>query len=1003
MANVNSISSNSYGSTQSLYGSKNVLTGLASGMDTETMIQNSVSGYQTKIATLQQSQTKIEWKQDAYRNITDQMNSIIQKYTSYTSKTNLGSNGFFTSAATTTTQGSHASAISATGTAKSDIQIDAVTQLATAARYAVSANALDLNADAQAVGKAIDWSQMKTIGQVKGTLTLKYGSETIELNFDESDTDIDSEDGLKTAIEKKLEEINVKTTKDTVKASDLFYLDVEDGKFEIKVNRTNKADDGSSVYINSVSGNIESLLGASKPETSNIEDKVKNNSFTVKDFGALAKEQGTAEHLVGKTISVTLDGQTKKITIGNILHPDIAGIDTQIADLEQQLEAQGITDEQKESINTQLSDLRSQRAQLAKEDRGDALAADLQSSINKAFGSGRLTVSMDGGLHFDVPKNSGSTIKVESEVGELLGIGKNGVSNYFNTSNTLGDLLSSSALDSLRIKGDSTKFEGTRYFDKDGNQLLRDGGVYYRSDGKGGYLMKDGKKVSATLDHQARYDADGNLFMQEDGEGDFYRVDEKGNFLYDLTINDTSVGKFTKDTALESVMVAINSNIDVGVNVSYSNLTSQFTFTARDTGETGKIEFGDGLAKKLFTVDSAAKKLSGLTDGSTDWSGATIGGVALPGADTLGSGSTLEDLRNVINNAGFSFRIDYNEATDEFSFVSASTGKELEDFNRSVKVGDKTYSIKDLFQSSSSRTSGQDAILKATVNGQSLTLQRASNTVNMDGMSVTLKETFNVDENGNAIKGEAVTFKTSSDADKITDAIKSFVEDVNKLMKDVREAYATAPLKKSGSSSASSYEPLTESDKADMSETAIAAYEEKAKTGLLFGDTDLSQLYSRLLNAIQSTGTDRMDMEAIGLTTTYDSGLTQLSLDEEKLRSALESDPDKVRNVFAKTTEGGSKTNGLMATLKATLNTYGSTSLANPGVLVRKAGTKLSAISLVNNNLQTQLDNITKQIEQWQSRLSDKVDYYTKQFTQLEKLMSTMNNQSSMLSDLMGY
>ena len=60
-------------------------------------------------------------------------------------------------------------------------------------------------------------------------------------------------------------------------------------------------------------------------------------------------------------------------------------------------------------------------------------------------------------------------------------------------------------------------------------------------------------------------------------------------------------------------------------------------------------------------------------------------------------------------------------------------------------------------------------------------------------------------------------------------------------------------------------------------------------------------------------------------------------------------------------------------------------------------------MSLLNNNLAKQISSIDSQIETWQSRLSDRIDYYTKQFTQLEKLMNTMNNQSSMLADMMGY
>ena len=65
MASVSSVSS----SSSSIYGNKNVISGLASGMDTESMIENAVSGYKTKISTLQQKRTKVEWQQEVYRSI----------------------------------------------------------------------------------------------------------------------------------------------------------------------------------------------------------------------------------------------------------------------------------------------------------------------------------------------------------------------------------------------------------------------------------------------------------------------------------------------------------------------------------------------------------------------------------------------------------------------------------------------------------------------------------------------------------------------------------------------------------------------------------------------------------------------------------------------------------------------------------------------------------------------------------------------------------------------
>ena len=893
MANINNISSNSYSSSTSLYGSRNVLTGLASGMDTETMIQNSVTGYQTKISNLQKDQTKLEWKQDAYRELIDQMYSIKQKYTSYTSRTNLASNAFFTNARTAAPEGENAEAITASGVAKSDIQINAVTQLATAARYSVEANALNLNASASATGEAINWDGSKAVGQVKGTITLKYDTQSIDLDFDASDTEIGTPDGLRKAIMDKLKDVTVKTSKGSAKGNELFNVEVEGNKFTFTVNTDNKAHNGSSVYINSVSGNVSQLLGANKPASTNIEDKVKNNSFTVGNFENLVKNEGTAEYLSGKTIEVTLDGTTKKIKIGDLTNTavnldtaQINEINTRIAGYEAQLNdtESTLTEEERAEIEQQLDAARAEKSDAVNtataNAMNNALVTDLQSKLNDAFGNGKVSVNLqDGGLHFDVAEHSGSTLKVaSSEVGEMLGIGKSGVSNYFNTSKTLKDLLGSNELKNYRIaaEGDSDTFR------------------------------------SVTVDGETKYYDKGNNLVAKDNDDKWYRVDDKGEFLLDLQLNGKSIGKFTKDSALENVMTAINSSADSGVNVSYSNLTSEFVFTARETGAAGRIDFGDGLAARLFA--------SGGLDGA---------------------GTTY--------------------------------------------------------------TEGKDALVSATVNGKELELTRSSNVIDMDGMKVTLKKTFNVGEDGKADKtGEAITFSTSTKSDEVVDTIKGFVEDVNKLLKGVYDAYATQPLTKSGSKR-EGYSPLSEEDKADMSENAIKAYEEKAKTGLLFGDTDLSQLYSKLLSAIQPGGNDGAALRAIGLKTTYSSGVTQIELDESDLRAALDSDPDKVRNVFAKTEEGGSATDGLMASLKATIETYGSTSVSTPGVLVRKAGTKLGGgLSLLNNNLQKQIDNVNKQIESWQTKLSDKIDYYTRQFTQLEKLMSQMNNQSSMLADLMG-
>ena len=134
MASVSSVSS----SSSSIYGNRNVISGLASGMDTESMIENAVSGYKTKISTLQQKRTKVEWQQEVYRSIIGKMSSFSDKYTSYASSTNLLSSGFFNQAVKVTATGKYADMVSASGKTSSSVQILGVKQLARAATYTVS-------------------------------------------------------------------------------------------------------------------------------------------------------------------------------------------------------------------------------------------------------------------------------------------------------------------------------------------------------------------------------------------------------------------------------------------------------------------------------------------------------------------------------------------------------------------------------------------------------------------------------------------------------------------------------------------------------------------------------------------------------------------------------------------------------------------------------------------------------------------------------------------------
>ena len=354
----------------------------------------------------------------------------------------------------------------------------------------------------------------------------------------------------------------------------------------------------------------------------------------------------------------------------------------------------------------------------------------------------------------------------------------------------------------------------------------------------------------------------------------------------------------------------------------------------------------------------------------------SINNVAIKGLD---ENSTVSDLLSKINSSDAGVKASFSAVTGQL-IVSANQTGAAEELNL---TGNMATALQGAV------TRGTNATLDVTVNGKRVENYDAgaNNTFNLDGLNVTLKGNFTTEG-----VQDAVSFNTQTDSDKIVSAIKSFVDDYNAIIKEVHSGYTTQPLSKSGGSA---YEPLTEKDKEGMSDKAVDAYESKAKTGLLFGYNDLSNLYNEMRSAISNLG-----LSDIGLSTEYDSDskVTTLKLDEDKLRETLSSDPEKVKKAFV----GDGTTGGLASKTSDTVKKYASTSMAGYGVLVKKAGTTKKATSLLDNTLQKQINNLDDDISKWTTKMNTQIDNYTRMFSQLETLMNTMNGQSSMLSSLMG-
>lgn len=827
MASISSLMSS--GSSSSIYGirNSNIISGLASGMDTEAMIEGMVQGYQQKITQLGQDRTMLQWQQSAYQSISDKLVEFSRKYMSYNSPaTNLFSASFFNNAILTSANGTYADLVSATGKSSSTIVLNAVAQLAEAARYTHDASGLDTSLGK---GEPVKLGEKQPLSTMSGSLTLEYGNKKVTLDFGELEL-FNKADGtldtakFQTALQDKLKEQKITTSSgDQVSADTLIDVKVDSNG---TVTLSDKKGAGNNVHFSGATGDLKNLVTSADAEGT--------SSFTLSTTEKVVKEDATkAEYLSGKSFTVTLNGQTKTFTLGEI-------------------------DPSKGNLHEQVKQ-------------------NLQEGLDKAFGKGKITVDMDttgpGEHSFSFSVSNGDTFRITSPVGEVLGLGENGVTSYVDTGKTLGDLLGRTS--------DGAGLNGLT-----GGELAKAiGDVTEIKD-------KDGKVTS-------RVDSEGNT-VDEQG----YRLDKDGKRFqeYELTVNGVSIGKYNKDTALETVLNDINSNTEAGVSVSFSKTTNQFVFTAKETGAGRRVEIGGELGERLF-------------------------------------------------------------------------GK--------VDVTDKDH-----------YTAGQDAKFTATINGQKMEFSRSSNTFDLDGMSITLNGTFEVKD------GETpVTFSSKTDTDKIIDVVKTMVEDYNAIVSEVKKAYSDMPLEKSDGSR---YKPLTDEDKADMTESEIKAYEEKAKTGILFMDRDLSSLYSALRSAVAPGGSDGSFLRSIGIKTSYEDGLTTLSLDENALREALEQNPDQVKDAFTKSKENGAASDGLMASIQKVTDRYAATTGATKGILIEKAGSKYSPSAALNNTLLEQMKDIDKQVDKWQAKMSDKVDYYTNKFTQLEMLIAQMNSQSSSLAGMMG-
>ncbi len=436
-----------------------------------------------------------------------------------------------------------------------------------------------------------------------------------------------------------------------------------------------------------------------------------------------------------------------------------------------------------------------------------------------------------------------------------------------------------------------------------------------------------------------------------------------------------------------------------------------------------------------FTTTGGAGKLSVASSATTDI--ATSLGIASDTSNRIKTSDTLADMSahlgtaftfdgdNVnfsINGKGFSFakttafstvmnaintdgtanvRMTYDEATDKISIKAKQLGA-----GDNIKLTETTsnfFAALGINTANPVAPANEGTDASATIDGQ--TIVRSSNSFQLNGVSYTLNKEHDV-----AATGETISI--TQDVEGAIGKIKGFVEKFNAQL-DLLNTKVTERYDRN-------YLPLTDAQKEVMKDTDITNWEARAKTGLLQNDSILSKISEEMRRALNDTVEGAgLTLRDIGLSSTSYLDKGKLTLDETKLRDALQNKPDQTQKLlngvsadvpsYTRTLTASERTtrynqSGVFQRLSDILEDNITTSRdanGKKGTLLEKAGIA-GDMSVINNSIYTELKGYNERITTMLDSLEKKENAYYTKFTAMESALQKMSSQSSWLASQLG-
>lgn len=457
-------------------------------------------------------------------------------------------------------------------------------------------------------------------------------------------------------------------------------------------------------------------------------------------------------------------------------------------------------------------------------------------------------------------------------------------------------------------------------------------------------------------------------------------ADSKGNLqITNTSGQNVSLSYFGEDlSAISSTAIDLKTQNDFA---NYFNNTNSPSATNKISGTTSLEDILDKSVWSRRTITEEDGTTKSVVLGDITINGKTI---------SFTKDTNLSTFIEKINSSDAGVKLSYNSTTQRFTLASAEEGEVNEitfgdDSSTKATLKSLGFAGSDgtVYKDADHYSAGKDAIL--TIDGVETT--RTSNTIDLQGMNITLNSVTDADNDGEISESETLTIGNEVDVDGIYDTLSKFVEEYNTLIGDLNKQVKE---KRAKADDYSYYEPLTDQQKKEMDEDEIKLWEEKAKTGLVYRDSAISTVLSKMRSALYSSLTKvdgtKISLYNLGITTSSDfTEQGKLVIDEEKLKASIKENPEDIISIFT-----GSGTNG--KGLADQIDDIIDSAIGTKGSLREKAGI-VGTASVDQNTLSKQIKELNDKISKEKERLVEKENKYYSLFSSMESSVMNSNSQ----------